>query len=319
MKRPRPFRFGVLADRIGSPAYLLSMARSIEQQGFSTLLIRDHVIEYPFGHQLAPFTALAAVATATDRLRLGTMVLSNDYRSPVQVAKEFATLDVLSEGRAECGIGAGFLREEYNQQGIVFDPPAIRVDRLVESLRILKGLFAGVTVSFQGNHYSVENFSGFPAPIQRPHLPLLVAGRGKRMLSVAAREADIIGLQTVTTADGDLTDDPRTRLSETVAGMVDTIRAAAGARFSDLELNSTISLIVTDDRVRAAERLILERGWHGIQVDQVLAMPAVFLGTHDEIAQQMRERRKRFGITYYVVGTADMTLAAPLIKRLATQ
>ena len=142
MAHRHPFRFGVLAEHVQTRDALIGTARSAEEMGYATFLIRDHFLEEPFGHQLAPLAALATVAAVTERLRIGTLVIANDYRPPVLLAKEAATLDLLSGGRFELGLGTGFLRAEYEQAGIPFDPPGVRVDRFAESLTVLKGLFA---------------------------------------------------------------------------------------------------------------------------------------------------------------------------------
>src|SRR5262249_30349850 len=178
------------------PGALPQPPRRAEVSGFSPFLIRDHFIEEPFGHQLAPLTALATVAAATRRLRVGSLVLSNDYRHPVVLAKEIATLDVLSNGRIELGRGAGFSRAEDERAGTRCDPPGVRVDGLEESIHILKGLSADGPLTFSGKHYAVTELDAFPKPVQRPHPPLLIGAAGKRMLSIAAREADIVGFQT---------------------------------------------------------------------------------------------------------------------------
>src|SRR5262250_1143445 len=150
MMHPRPFRFGLLGESVRSAKELVETARRAEEAGFATFLLRDHFIEEPFGHQLAPLTALATVAGATSRLRVGSLVLANDYRHPVVLAKEVATLDALSGGRVELGLGAGFSQAEYAQAGLRFDSPGVRVDRLEEALRVLKGLFAAGPLTFAG-------------------------------------------------------------------------------------------------------------------------------------------------------------------------
>jgi probable F420-dependent oxidoreductase len=167
----------------------------------STFLIRDHFIAEPFGHQLAPLTALATVAAVARTLRIGSLVFANEYRHPVVLAKEVGTLDVLSEGRFELGLGAGFSRAEYQQAGIAFDPPHVRAERLEEALHVVKGLFSEAPFTFVGQRYSVSSLNSFPKPLQRPHPPILVGAASSRMLSIAARHADIIGLQTVSVFD----------------------------------------------------------------------------------------------------------------------
>src|SRR5262245_8132972 len=241
----RPFRFGVLAESAQTAEQLLDTARRAEDAGFSILLIRDHLVQDPFPHQLGPLTALAAVASATRTLRVGTLVISNDFRHPAVLAKEVATLDVLSGGRVELGMGAGFLRRDYDEAGLPFDEPRDRVGRLEEALRLLKALFGPDPVTHHGQHYAVERLDGFPKPVQRPHPPLQVAAARPRMLAIAAREADIVSLQTVSTAGGVLTDDPAGRSAGAVADQIARLRDAAGDRFDQLALSTTAAMART--------------------------------------------------------------------------
>lgn len=317
MARLRPFRFGVFAEGVRSRATLLETARRAEDGGFATLLIRDHFIAEPFGHQLAPLTALATVAGVTKSLRIGSLVFSNDYRHPVMLAKEVATLDVLSEGRFELGVGAGFSRAEYEQAGLAFDPPQVRAERLEESLRVVKGLFSDTPFSFAGKHYSVSGLNSFPKPLQRPHPPILVGAASSRMLSIAARHADIIGLQTVSTTRGVVSQDPRLRSARTISEKLELVRQAAGGRFDDIELSTVASVIITDDRREAAEHFARDRGWGNVAADEVLTMPSVFIGTVDHIVDEMQDRRERYGISYYVLFDQIMERVAPLVTRLA--
>src|SRR5919109_2712317 len=168
MGGPLPFRFGVIGEAITSREGLLGEARRAEDLGYATLLLRDHFVPEPFGVQLAPMVALSAAAGATRTLRVGSLVLDNDYRHPVMLAKEAATLDLLSEGRFELGIGAGWSRAEYRRAGLPFDEPAVRVGRLEEALQVLKGLLAGHPLTFEGEHYTIDGIAGFPVPVQRP-------------------------------------------------------------------------------------------------------------------------------------------------------
>lgn len=285
--------------------------------GYATFLIRDHFIEPPFGHQLAPLAALATVAAVTETLRIGTLVIANDYRPPVLLAKEAATLDLLSGGRFELGLGTGFLRAEYEQAGIPFDLPGARVSRFAEALMVLKGLFADAPVTFSGQHYQLAEFDSFPKPLQRPHPPILVGAGGKRMLSLAAREADIIGILTTSTANGVLSTGPAPRMAVAVTQQIDWIREAAGDRFDALELSAVPTIIVATDRERAAEIFIRSRGWHDVTAGDVLAMPTIFIGSVDEIVEQMRARRERYGFSYYVMSDAHMSAGAPIVARLA--
>jgi len=313
----RPFRFGVFGEDARSPETLLDTARRAEGAGYSTFLIRDHFIDEPFGHQLAPLTALATVAAATTRLRVGSLVFSNDYRHPAMLAKEIATLDAVSNGRVELGLGAGFSKAEYDSAGMPFDPPGVRVDRLEEAIHVLKGFFGERPFTFAGKHYAVTALDGYPKPVQRPHPPLLIGAAGKRMLSIAAREADIIGFQTTSTSHGVIIDDPSGRLAQAVSQRVEHVRHVAGERFSRIELSMVATVVFAEQRRQAAERLVRERGWSGVSAEQVLEMPSVFIGSLEHVADEMRARRERYGFSYYVILDRAVHAVAPLVARLA--
>ena len=312
----RGFRFGVVNERVDPPEAWLKRVRRAEELGYATFLIRDHLVPDFFGDQLAPLPALTAAAAATTPLRVGTMVLANDYRHPAHLAKEAATVDLLSGGRLELGLGAGWLRREYAAAGIPFDPPGVRIDRLAEALRVLKGLFGEEPLDFVGDHYAIAGLDGFPKPRQRPHPPLLVGGGGKRILSLAGREADIVGILTTAVGSGVVVDDPRQQLSAAVAEKVGLVRQGAGERFSAVELSLMPTVVVTDDRRSSTERFIQERGWSGIAVEQVWDMPAVFIGSVDGIAEEMRRRREELGFSYFVVSDREMESVAPIVARL---
>ena len=317
MMNPRPFRFGLLGESVRSATELVDTARRAEVAGFATFLIRDHFIEEPFGHQLAPFAALATVAAATDRLRVGSLVICNDYRHPVLLAKEVATLDLLSGGRFELGLGAGFSRPEYEQAGLPYDPPGVRVDRFEEALQVLKGLFGAEPFTFSGSFYTVTDLDSFPKPIQQPHPPILVGAGGRRMLSIAARQADIIGILTAAVGTGRRLPDPSALLAENIAEKIDWIRQEAGSRFDNIELSIVGSVVIAENRREAAERLARERGWDSMSAEQVLEMPSIFIGSVDQIVDQMQVRRERYGISYYVVTDRSMEMVAPIVARLA--
>src|SRR5262249_56643189 len=193
----RPFRFGVSAREAESAAAWIEQARRAEQLGYSSFLLADHLVSIP-----SPFTALAVASAATSQIRVGPFVLNNDLRHPVIVAREAATLDMLSGGRLELGLGAGHMRSEYEEAGIPYDPAGVRVQRLEESVTIVKALLAGEQVTFEGAHYRINGHRGWPPPTQRPRPPVLIGGNGRRLLSPAAREAVIVGLAGVTQPAG---------------------------------------------------------------------------------------------------------------------
>ncbi len=313
----RPLRFGLLVERFSSHEALLRTTRQAEAAGFSTLLIRDHFIEEPFGHQFAPLVTLGVAAQATTTLRVGSLVIDNDYRHPALLAKEAATLDVLSDGRFELGLGAGWARDEYAHIGMHFDPPGARISRLIEGMQVLKGLWGEGPFSFEGEHYQISGLDNFPKPVQKPHPPLLIGAGGKRMLELAAREADIIGIMSSPIRDGVIDGAASARLEARLAEQVGWIRQAAGPRFEALELSVVASMLVTDDRRRDAQELAEGRGWHGITADAVLEMPAVLIGTLDQISDDVRARRDRLDLSYFIFADRDLESAAPLVERLS--
>jgi probable F420-dependent oxidoreductase len=305
----RPFRFGVTAPTPSAGTDWAERARRVEQLGYSTLVVPDH-----FRDHLAPVPALTAAALATTRLRVGSLVFSNDFRHPAVLAKEAATIDVLSGGRFELGLGAGWLRAEYDQAGIPFDAPGTRVERLEEAVTIIKGLLAGERVTFAGRHYTIADLEGRPTPVQRPHPPIAIGGGGRRMLTLAAREASIIGLVPRARRDGsglDLTDLSDAATREKLAW----VRAAAGDRFDSIEIHALIQAVAVGHRRTAAADDLASR--FKVARDVVLETPYVLLGSIQEICETLRERRERYGISYLTVFERDMEAFAPVVERLA--
>ncbi len=317
MTRSHPFRFGVIGEQMSSAEAWGRTARQAEQLGYSTLFIRDHFISDPFGDQFAPMIALMAAADATKTLRVGSLVLDNDYRHPVVLAKEAATLDVLSHGRFELGLGAGWAKTEYQQAGMSFDAPGIRVGRLEEAVRVIKGLFADEPLTFSGSYYHIDQLNGYPKPIQQPHPPILIGGSGRRMLALAAREASTIGILNGDYSSGIEIDDPLKRSPEAMTEKIQWIRQAAGERFDQVVLNMVIAPILTSDQRQGAEQCARQHGWTSIRPEEVLEMPSIFIGTVEEIGEQMHARRERYGFSYYIVSDADMEAIAPIVTRLA--
>jgi probable F420-dependent oxidoreductase len=309
----RPFRFGVQSAQAASHEEWKAKAKRAEALGYDILLMPDHLID-----QFAIGPALALVAEATTTLRIGTFVLQNDLRHPALVAKEAATLDVLSDGRFELGLGAGgSLLADYEQTGIPFDPPGMRVGRLEESLRIIKGLFAEEPLTFTGRHYTITSLGGFPKPMQRPHPPILVAGGGPRVLSLAAREADIVGILAPMLPSGGQFQMEASRAAA-VTEQVELIRRVAGPRLPAMELNVLIQrVVVTEDVRRASEEL--SRQWAPLNPEEVGETPYLLIGTVDDIVATLRARRDRWSMSYVVVFEWDMEAFAPVVARLSGQ
>src|SRR5215469_10293507 len=248
----RPFRFGIATEGAPSREEWIAKVRKIEDLGYTTLLIPDH-----FVNEFLPLAALMSAADATKTLRVSSFVFDNDFRHPVLLAKEAAALDLLSGGRLEIGIGAGWHRPEYDQVGLPFDPAAVRISRMEEAIHIIKAFFTEESVTFSGKHYTITDLKVSPKPLQRPHPPFFMGGGGKRMLTIAAREADIIGLHVKVNDDG--TVDPTERPEAALTKKVEWIRSTAGERFNALELNLLASAVkLTANREQAAEELIRE-------------------------------------------------------------
>jgi len=306
----KPFRFGVNVRTAASAADWIALARKLEDLGYSTLNLPDHLTELP-----APFPALASAATATTRLRVATLVLNNDFRHPVLLAREAATLDVLSGGRLQLGLGAGYMKVEYDEAGLRFDRGGVRVERLAEAVAILKRLFEGETVTFAGRHYRVTAHKIYPLPAQRPRPPILIGGNGPRLLTLAATEADIVGLSGITFAGGGLQRDFSGFRAAGVDERVALVRAAAGARFDQLELNALVQQVIVTENHRSAAEELAQR-WKMLSVADILESPFVLLGTVDEIVAQLVARRARWGISYYVVFEPVIDAFAPVVARL---
>jgi len=306
---PRPFRFGAQIARGTSREEWTETARKCEDFGYSTLFMPDH-----FDEQLAPMPAITFAAAVTSKLRIGSLVFDNDYRHPLVLAKEAATLDLLSGGRLELGIGAGWMASDYEQSGMAYDSPGTRVRRMMEGVRVLKGLWADEPLAFDGEFYHVHH-NGTPKPVQKPHPPILIGGGAKRVLSFAAKEADIIGIN-FNLIEG------RVNRATLETGTVDAtkekvrwVREAAGARFDEIELNVTVfGVFVTDDRAGMAERVA---PGFGVTPAEMLDAPHALIGSVDQICEDLRRRREEYGFSYIAVSGGAWEAMAPVVAKLA--
>jgi len=311
MAHDRKFRFGVQSGGASSAREWREKARKIEDLGYSTLFMPDHFIDTPF----APMVGIAMAAEATESLRVGTLVLGNDYKHPAVVAKEFATLDVLSDGRVEAGIGAGWMRTDYDALGLRYDLPGIRIDRLAEALAVLKGAWGPEPFSFEGEHYNITSYDGLPKPVQQPHPPILVGGGGRKLLTLAAREADIIGFTPVARTGEVTTEQARETLPATWTEKFQWVREAAGERFDDLELQIRYFFAaITDDRRGLAEAAAPA---FGISADEALQSGVALVGTVDECCDLLVQRREEWGVSYIAFGDNEYEAFAPVVARLA--
>jgi probable F420-dependent oxidoreductase len=302
----RPFRFGVVyATSDVHPAWA-DFARTVERLGFSTLLVADH---YDNGMGCIPLLAAAAAVTTT--LRIGSYVFDNDFRHPAMLAKEVGTIDSISGGRMELGIGAGWLKSEYDRVGLTFDPGRIRVDRLIESVKVLRGLLAGDTVDFDGEHYRIHGQPGIPASVQHP-LPMLIGGGGPRMIRFAAREADIVGFVPPAKPEGGLdTSAFSTEHFESKVAHLDQEMDEIARPRDELERSILLFAVGTSSDHED------EDGW--IEPQDLARSPYALFGTPEEMAETLIQRREQWGLSYIVCYHNHLDLMAPVVELLARQ
>lgn len=300
----RPFRMAMQMTSAPTGAAWLELARRFEAEGYDTISLPDHL-----GTQFAPIPGLAAIAAVTERVRLSMFVLANDIRNPAVLAKEITTLDVISGGRVELGLGAGWHAAEYAQQGVPFDKASIRIDRLAEAIAILRRAFAGRRFSFAGTHYSVTDLDVLPHASQA-RIPFVLGGGAKKMLSLAAREGDVVGISTNNSLRTDLVGGNSGLAEDVVAEQIGWVRTAAGDRSPAIELNiRVLGVAVRPTREEGAEALAAELG----DPEMLLRSPFVFVGPIESIAEQMVRYREQLGISYYTVSQRHADQLSPLI------
>jgi probable F420-dependent oxidoreductase len=303
-----PFRFGVQVASAPSGEAWAALARRIEALGYDILVMPDHL-----GRQLSPIAALASAAAATTRLRFGAFVFANDYRHPLILAREAVTLDVLSGGRFEMGLGAGWKVDDYRQLGMPYDPGPGRVDRLAEAVPLIKRLLTGATVSHAGEHYHLERASVGLTPVQKPRPPLAIGGGKPRMLRLAAHEADIVGLVPGFNASGRII--IREATEGATARKVALVREAAGSRFERLELNIWLGdagLIGSGSSLLGS--VATAARWVPAAIT---GSPYVLYGTLGSVRQTLLRRRDRLGISYYTIPGHALESMAPLVEALS--
>ncbi|WP_067857835.1 LLM class F420-dependent oxidoreductase [Nocardia shimofusensis] len=318
----RPFRFAAAGEgnkQEGGARKFVQLAQQAEEYGYDTFVVPDHL-----GDQIGPIAALGALTQATDKIRLGTSVLANGFRHPVVLAKDLATIDVLSKGRLEVGVGAGWKQDEFLAAGLPYETPGVRLAKLDETLTILDVLLRGQECTFAGKYYQVDGVKGTPRPRQGPRPPLCTGGGGPKMLRLAAKHADIVSVVPMTTKTG------KGLLSgitlEKAIEKVNLVKEAAGDRFADIELNWAITaVVITDDREKTAEMALsaLERGLAPdlevdvkLTVEELLDSPYVAIGSFEEIAEQIKRVRKLTSMSYVGIYPTQMDAFAPVIPLL---
>jgi probable F420-dependent oxidoreductase len=291
---PHPFRFGVEMMEPFAGMSWAESARELEALGYSTLFAPDH-----FDEGFGPLTAMATAAAATTGLTVATAVFAADFRHPAVLARELASIDVLSEGRLEVGLGAGYQVNDYRGSGIQMDPPKVRVDRLIEYVAVLRGLFAEGPFSYAGEHFQIDALDGTPHPTTPGGPPIFVAGGGPRMLRFAAREADIVGVNPSLPTSEKRAEARQDGVAARIDEKFAVVREAAGDRFDDLTFHGWLQVArVTDDGLTVAAAVADEAE---LEVGDVLASPFALIGSVAEIVERLHERRDRWGYSYYTV------------------
>lgn len=305
----RPFRFGISVWGAESRDDWRRKAQRAEAAGFDTLLIADHLVDGMF----SSLAALVAAAEATNHIRVGTLVMNNDFRHPVVLARDAAVVDLLTDGRLELGLGAGHMKHEYDGAGLTFDPPQLRVARMAEAATIIRGLLAGDEVTFHGEHYRVGAQRCYPVPPQP--VPLLIGGNGRGVLRTAARLADIVGFTGFSQVEGERNVNPNHFTDARLGEQIEWVRRAAADRFDGLELSTLVQgvTITSDRRATAAE---LQPLLPALSIDDILSSPYGLIGTPEQIADQLLDRRERLGISYITVFEKDLDAMADVIERV---
>jgi probable F420-dependent oxidoreductase len=314
---PRPFRFSVSSSNAASGAAWTELARRAEGSGYSTLHVSDHYVDAASngGQALAAFPLMAAAAAVTSTLRVGARVLCIDYHQPVVLAKTAATIDLLSDGRLELGLGAGWVASEYDAMGLAMDSAGVRLARLADTIAFLDDFFTGETLEARSGSITAQGFKGQPVPVQQPRPPIMICGGAQRVLTMAGRLADIVSFNFDNRAG---VVGPQGVKSASAAGMeqrVAWVREGAGDRFDQLELEvGAYFTVVTDDALPTAEKM---GGMFGLSAEEMLEHPNALIGSVDAICDRLVERRERFGISYVSVSERNLDAFAPVVERLA--
>ena len=305
----RPMRFATQSGSAPSGQEWIDRAKRLEALGYDTIAMPDHMI----GGAWAAMPTLAVAATVTQKLRVGTLVVDNDFRNPTVFARECATLDVLTHGRFELGIGAGWLDRDYQSTGIPFDRGRVRVARLAEAVTLMKRLFTEEKVTFAGEYYRVEKAECRPKPVQQPYPPILIAGGGPQILALAGREANIVAIVAPgITGSGKVP--PENFTLDTMREQIGLVRDAAGVRFGEIELSMFLDCILTDDR----EKIIADMAEKAkVEPDAVRNSAYRGIGTLREIRDHIVHLRDAIGITYFCLRGPDVERLGPIVGELA--
>jgi probable F420-dependent oxidoreductase len=307
----RPFKFAAMIRGGDSGEEFLGRVRQIESLGYNQVAMVDH-----FNPTYSPVPGLTAAAIVAPSLRVVATVFDNDFRNPVLLAKEMATLDQLSGGRVDVGIGAGWLLRDYEQSGVPYERAGVRISRMEEALAVMKGAWRGEPFSFEGEHYTIKDLEGYPPPVQQPHPPIYIGGGGDRMLSIAGREADIIGVHVRFGPERAATSEDVYR--DEMIRKIDVIREAAGSRFDGIELALLLfGAKVIDSKADQEAEIARIAGANGMSVEEAAASPYFLVGSETELVEQIQGLRETFGISHFTIVAGDADGFAPVVARLS--
>ena len=304
----RKIRFSTQSGSQPTGQDWLARAKRLEAIGYATLSMPDHMV----GGAWSNMPALGAAAAVTTKLRLGNLVLDNDFRNPVVLAREFATLDVISNGRVEIGLGAGWFDRDYQSTGIPFDRGRVRVARLAEAVMLMKRVFTEDEVTFEGTYYRTTKSECRPKTVQQPRPPILIAAGGPEILALAGREADIVAV--IPPGAGVQPPAPDDVAATGVRRQIDVVREAAGSRFEEIELSCFVDVTLTDDREKTIAELADKA-----KVDPAVLGSSVYRGirTLDQVREHIVRVRRDTGITYFCLRGPHAEELAPVVKELA--
>lgn len=303
-----PIRFSASLGNVAADQ-LVATARRAEELGFHSVTMPDHLDDQP-----APLIALSAVAASTRTIRVLPLVLANDYRQPAVLAKELASIDALSGGRLEFGIGAGWMTSDYEFAGITSDSPGTRIRRLGESVDIIAGLLRGETVDHDGEFYSVHGGLSQPHPVQDGGVPLMLAGGKEKMLTLAGEKADIVGINPGLTAGVIDERAGRDATADRTDQKLAWVRSAAGSRFDSIVLQTRIHLaMITDEREAVAAEMA---PLLGISSEDALSSPHALVGNVAQVVEEVQRWRERWGMSYVAIDAAAIEDFAPVVEAL---
>ncbi|NLV54278.1 MAG: TIGR03621 family F420-dependent LLM class oxidoreductase [Acidimicrobiales bacterium] len=308
MPHPRRLRFAVDLQQPFPGRDWLDTAREVEQLGYSTIFVPDHFDEGP-----GPIAAMAAFAAVTSTVNVGALVLDCDFRHPVPLARELATIDALSGGRLEVGLGAGWKRRDYDTSGIAMEAPGVRVSRLQEHAAVLRGLWGEGPFSFAGDHYTVTDLDGTPAPHRPGGPPILVGGGGPRLLRWAGATADIVGVNASIHSGEIDAAAAADALADRIDEKVGWLAEGAGDRLADVEINAWLAVAeITDDPATIDGIAAL----FGTDAEALSRSPLSLVGPAGAVAERLHERRERWGYSYHVIPGDRAHDFAPIVAEL---